>query len=97
MGGESERIWDQDAVARKAAPWYRFFMSQSAKEILRRVETWPEEDQEELLEMARAIEARRTGVYLLSRDEQAAIETAQRSPIASDERVRTFWERFGIA
>ena len=72
-------------------------MPQNAKEILRRVETWPEEDQEELLEMARAIEARRTGVYLLSRDEEAAIEAARRSPIASDETVRAFWERFGIA
>jgi hypothetical protein len=74
-----------------------FLMTQSAKEILRRVETWPEEDQEELVEMARAIEARRTGEYLLSQDERAAIETARRSPVASDEKVRAFWERFGIA
>jgi hypothetical protein len=47
--------------------------------------------------MARAIEARRTGVYLLSEDERAAIDLARRSPIASDEKVRAFWERFGIA
>ena len=72
-------------------------MPQSAKDLLRRVETWPEEDQEELLEMVRAIEARRSGVYLLSEDERAAIEVARRSPIASDEKVRAFWERFGIA
>jgi len=72
-------------------------MAQSTKDILRRVETWPEEDQEELLEMARAIEARRTGVYVLSEDEQAAIDVARRSAIASDEKVREFWERFGIA
>jgi hypothetical protein len=71
--------------------------SQNAKDLLRRVETWPEEDQEELLEMARAIEARRTGVYHLSEDERAAIDAARRSPIASEEKVRAFWERFGIA
>ena len=48
-------------------------MSQTAKDILRRVETWPQEDQEELLEMARAIEARRTGIYVLSEDEQVRL------------------------
>jgi hypothetical protein len=72
-------------------------MTRSTKDILRRVESWPEEDQEELVEMARAIEARRTGVYLLSEDEQAAIDAGRRSAIASDEKVREFWERFGIA
>jgi hypothetical protein len=72
-------------------------MAPSTKDILRRVESWPEEDQEELVEMARAIEARRTGVYLLTEDERAAIDASRRSAIASDEKVREFWERFGIA
>jgi hypothetical protein len=71
--------------------------SEHTKDILRRVESWPEEDQEELVEMARAIEARRTGVYLLSEDERAAIDAARRSAFASDAKVREFWERFGIA
>ena len=72
-------------------------MKQTTRNILSRVETWPEEDQAELLEMVRAIEARRTGVYSLSEDERAAIEAARRSNIASDEIVQAFWERFGIA
>jgi len=72
-------------------------MSETAKDILRRVETWPQEDQEELLEMARAIEARRTGIYVLSEDEQASIDAARRSNLASDDQVRAFWKRFGIA
>jgi hypothetical protein len=71
-------------------------MSQTAKDILRRVETWPQEDQEELLEMARAIEARRTGIYVLSEDEQASIDAARRSDLVSDDQVRAFWKRFGI-
>ena len=49
-------------------------MNQSAKEILRRVDTWPAEDQEELVEAAREIEARRASTYLLSDEERAAIE-----------------------
>lgn len=72
-------------------------MAQNANDILRRVETWPQDDQQELLEMARGIEVRRTGVYVLSEDEQAAIDAARRSKVASDEKVRAFWERFGIA
>ncbi|HEY4736628.1 MAG TPA: hypothetical protein VIH63_04475 [Xanthobacteraceae bacterium] len=47
--------------------------------------------------MVRAIEARRTGLYVLSDDEQAAIDAARMSPVASDEKVRAFWKRFGIA
>ena len=74
-----------------------FSYDQAAKDILRRVETWPQEDKEELLEMVRAIEARRTGLYVLSDDERVAIEAARRSKVASDEQVRAFWERFGIA
>ena len=37
-------------------------MNQEAKNILRQVTSWPEEDQEELAELAREIEARRTGL-----------------------------------
>ena len=72
-------------------------MSPTTRNILSRIETWPEEDQAELLEMVRAIEARRTGVYSLSEDEQAAIGSARHSDIASDEKVQAFWKRFGIA
>ena len=36
-------------------------------------ETWPLEDQQELAEYAREIEARRTGVYTMSDDERAAV------------------------
>ena len=49
-------------------------MNQDDKEILRRVDTWPTEDQEELVEAAREIEARRASTYLLSDEERAAIE-----------------------
>jgi hypothetical protein len=72
-------------------------MNQIAKDILRRVESWPQEDQDELVEVAREIEARRSGVYVLSDEERTALEEAQRSGVASDEEVAAFWKRHGIA
>jgi hypothetical protein len=48
-------------------------MSPNTKRLLEQVESWPEEDQEELAEYAREIEARRTGVYTMSDDERAAV------------------------
>jgi hypothetical protein len=72
-------------------------MNQAAKDILRQVISWPEEDQEELVELAREIEARRTGVYVLSDDERAAIEDARKSGFASDQDIMAFWKRHGLA
>ena len=72
-------------------------MNQHTRDILNRVETWPEEDQAELVEVAREIEARRTGVYVLSDDEKAALKAALQSGIASEEDVAAFWKRVGVA
>jgi hypothetical protein len=71
-------------------------MSPNAKEMLRHVESWPAEDQEELAEVAREIEARRKGVYELAADERAAVEDARKSGFASDKDVMAFWKRHGI-
>lgn len=71
-------------------------MSPATKEILKHVASWPEEDQEELAEVAREIEARRTGVYVLSDEERAAIADARKGGFASDEEVAAFWRRHGI-
>jgi hypothetical protein len=48
-------------------------MSPGTKRLLEQVESWPEEDQEELADYAREIEARRTGTYTMSDDERAAV------------------------
>ncbi len=71
-------------------------MSPAAKDILQKVARWPEEDQEELAELAREIEARRTGVYVLSEDERAAIADARRGAFVSDDEAAAFWKRHGI-
>ncbi|WP_157100501.1 hypothetical protein [Rhodoplanes sp. Z2-YC6860] len=75
---------------------YTWDMNQHTKDILSRVDTWPEEDQAELAEIAQEIEARRTGVYVLSDDEKAAIKAALQSGIASEEEVAAFWKRVGV-
>ncbi len=61
--------------------------------VLEKVRSWPREDQEELAELAREIEARRTGVYVLSDEERAAIEDAERSGLATEEEVAGLKEK----
>jgi predicted transcriptional regulator len=71
-------------------------MSPGTKTLLERVQSWPEEDQEELAEIAREIEARRSGVYRLSDDERAAVraglEAARRGEFASEEEIEEFYQ-----
>ena len=54
-------------------------------------ETWPVEDQEELAEFAREIEARRTNVYTMSENERVAVRPglaeADRGEFVPDEIV----------
>src|SRR5207248_5463097 len=56
------------------------FIDSVTKELIRAVlagmSSWPEEDQEELAEIERGIEARREGLHVLSDDERAGIEEA---------------------
>jgi hypothetical protein len=69
-------------------------MSPAIKQIIERVASWPEEDQEELAELAREIEARRTGVYNATADELRALDEAERSGIASEEEVEAAFRSF---
>jgi hypothetical protein len=72
-------------------------MPQPTEDILERVRSWPEEDQQELADLARVIEARRTGVYVLSQSEEAALDEAKRGRFVPDERIAAFWKRHGMA
>ena len=47
--------------------------TKALQEVLEHAATWPVEDQNDLAEYAREIEARRTGVYTMSDDERAAV------------------------
>ena len=71
-------------------------MSAKVKELLKGIEAWPEEDQAELIEVARLIEARRTGVYRLSDEERAAVragmEAARRGEFVPDDEMERFYQ-----
>ena len=69
-------------------------MSPTTRKILEQVAAWPEEDQDELAEYARGIEARRSGVYHATQDELDAIEDADRSGVASDGEVTAAFRSF---
>ena len=69
-------------------------MSPVIKELFEQVASWPQEDQEELAELARQIEARRTGVYRATAQELQALDEAERSGIASDEEVEAAFRSF---
>jgi hypothetical protein len=73
-------------------------MNQSTKELLKRVETWPEQDQQELAEVVRDIEARRSGVYHATPEELQAIDEAlgqvARGEIASRDEIEAAFAKF---
>ena len=74
-------------------------MNSTLQKLLPAIEQWPDEDQEALAEAAREIEARRTGVYSMSKEEEAAVaeglSQAERAEFASDDQVAEIWKRFG--
>jgi len=75
-------------------------MSPATKKLLERVQSWPEEDQQELIELARDIEARRTGLYTPSADEEQAIREGlaqlDRGETVSEKDMEPFWKRCGV-
>src|ERR1700730_6456313 len=73
---------------------YIVAMTPTTQDILRRVESWPQEDQDELAEVAREIEARRSGVYRATPEELRAIDEAERSGVAGDEEVEAAFRTF---
>lgn len=64
------------------------------KTLLERAETWPEEDQDELAQLARDIKARRSGVYRATPEELRAIDEADQGGVASDEEVQAAFTKF---
>jgi hypothetical protein len=53
-------------------------MIAALKDLFPRIDAWPPEDQEALVEAARGIEAERTGVYKATAEELAAIDRGTR-------------------
>jgi hypothetical protein len=75
-------------------------MTPMTRKLLEQVESWPQEDQAELADVVREIEARRTGVYVVDADEETAIREGiaelDRGEWVSEEDMRAFWKRCGV-
>jgi hypothetical protein len=83
------------------ASWYnREMTTKTFKDVLEHATTWPREDQDELAEYAREIEARRTGIYTMSDEERIAVSKAiaqaDRGEFVSDELVAEADRRRGL-
>ena len=72
-------------------------MNADVKSTLARVANWPEEDQEELAQIALEIEARRHGLYHATPEELAAIDEAlaavARGEMATEEEVEAVFAK----
>ena len=75
-------------------------MSKIAQKIFEQIASWPEADQEELAEVAREIEARRTGLYTMTDDEKVAVnkglEEIYRGDFVTEKEMQPLWKRFGV-
>jgi predicted transcriptional regulator len=73
-------------------------MNATLKQIIPTIESWPDEDQAALAEIARWIEARRAGVYLMTPDEERAVNEglaqADRSEFVAEETINALWSKF---
>jgi len=68
-------------------------MTKTLKDLLEHAETWPREDQDELAEYAREIQARRTGIYTMSDEERAAVARASLKPIKAGSYLTRLWRK----
>lgn len=64
------------------------------KDVLERVQTWPQDAQEELAEIALEIETALGAVYHATADELQAIDEADRSGVATPEDVEAAFKTF---
>ena len=70
-------------------------MTEIIKELLRRVETWPREAQEELAASVRTIESRHAIADELTEDDWKIINRrVKRRQLASDDEVRALFDQY---
>jgi hypothetical protein len=72
-------------------------MNSKLKELIERVQTWPEEVQEEVLEVLLAIEHGRITTYRLSEEDREALarsaKDVREGRLVADRQVSEFFER----
>jgi hypothetical protein len=69
--------------------------AKALKDVLRRVEGWPEEAQEQLAEIAREIDAQLAGgAYRAAPEELKELDEAERSGVASEAEIEAAFGTF---
>jgi len=69
--------------------------AKALREVLERVEAWPEEAQEELAAIAREIDAQLAGGgYRATAEELEALDEAERSGVASEAEIEAAFRTF---
>jgi hypothetical protein len=75
-------------------------MKRKSSYVLERIASWPKQDIKELVEIAREIEARRTGVYRLDDDERASVRIGMKEAdigqFMSDKSVADSDKHYGL-
>jgi hypothetical protein len=69
---------------------------QQIEALVEHIRAWPKEDQDELFEIMRDIEARRSDVYSATAEELAEIDAADQSGLATDENVEAAFRMFRL-
>ena len=73
-------------------------MNAALKQMLPAIEAWPAEDQAALAEVAREIESQRTGVYVMTPEEEKAVDEglaqADRGEFVAPEKMAALWKKF---
>jgi len=69
-------------------------MTATAKKLIERLASWPQEDIDKLEDAARAIEEWRSDSYRATEDELRAIDEADASGVASKEDVEAAFKTF---
>ena len=69
-------------------------MNVRLKELLARVETWPESEQAELAEILEEIEQRYRGEYRATPEELQSLDEAEASGIASEQDIEAAFASF---
>jgi hypothetical protein len=90
----------RSSLSSKDTLWYNAGMTtKMLKDLIEHAATWPREDQDELAEYAREIEARRTGIYTMSDDERVSVAKgmaqADRGEFVPDELLAEADKRHG--
>jgi hypothetical protein len=67
--------------------------AKTLRDVLEHAATWPREDQDELVEYAREIEARRTGIYTMSDDEQVAVGKGMAQADRANSCPTSWWQK----